>query len=226
MPTVDSATLELLRHDADARDVTLRALVRERLEASPPPKMDDYIVASYFFAFRTLTLDKAIEEISYHATSGIKHPPAGSLLAACSAVQAGVDAFDAARKTGILHVAFPLKMMLQPDGHLTSCDILHTAAGAIIPEMITVFTSTHSRHVREIVTASREGGASLNILSGLVAGNFSAFWLGLAMFLLMGALGIIVAIGWYLLYRNRSEVALTEPERAYLDEGRPVQAVP
>jgi ribulose-bisphosphate carboxylase large chain len=132
MPTVDSATLDLLRHDADARDVTLRSLVRERLEASPPPKMDDYIVASYFFAFRTLTLDKAIEEISYHATSGIKHPPAGSLLAACSALQAGVDAFDAARKTGILHVAFPLKMMLQPDGHLTSCDILHTVAGAII----------------------------------------------------------------------------------------------
>ncbi len=53
-----------------------------------------------------------------------------------------------------------------------------TAAGAIIPEMITVFTSTHSRHVREIVTASREGGASLNILSGLTAGNFSAFWIG------------------------------------------------
>jgi K(+)-stimulated pyrophosphate-energized sodium pump len=53
-----------------------------------------------------------------------------------------------------------------------------TAAGAIIPEMITVFTSTHSRHVREIVTASREGGASLNVLSGLTAGNFSAFWIG------------------------------------------------
>jgi K(+)-stimulated pyrophosphate-energized sodium pump len=53
-----------------------------------------------------------------------------------------------------------------------------TAAGAIIPEMITVFTSMHSRHVREIVTASREGGASLNVLSGLTAGNFSAFWIG------------------------------------------------
>jgi len=53
-----------------------------------------------------------------------------------------------------------------------------TLAGAIIPEVTKIFTSTHSRHVREIVTTSREGGASLNILSGLVAGDFSAFWVG------------------------------------------------
>ena len=51
-----------------------------------------------------------------------------------------------------------------------------TLAGAIIPEVTKIFTSTHSRHVREVVTTSREGGASLNILSGLVAGDFSAFW--------------------------------------------------
>ncbi len=51
-------------------------------------------------------------------------------------------------------------------------------AGALIPEFTKVFTSVHSRHVREIVDASREGGASLNILSGLTAGNFSAFWMG------------------------------------------------
>jgi K(+)-stimulated pyrophosphate-energized sodium pump len=53
-----------------------------------------------------------------------------------------------------------------------------TLAGAVIPEVTTFFTSTHSRHVKEVVTASREGGASLNILSGLTAGNFSAFWIG------------------------------------------------
>ena len=53
-----------------------------------------------------------------------------------------------------------------------------TLAGAVIPAMTTVFTSTRSRHVREVVTASREGGASLNVLSGLTAGNFSAFWIG------------------------------------------------
>ena len=60
-----------------------------------------------------------------------------------------------------------------------------TLAGALIPELVKVFTSTHSSHVREIVTSSREGGASLNILSGFVAGNFSAFWLGLTMLALM-----------------------------------------
>jgi K(+)-stimulated pyrophosphate-energized sodium pump len=55
---------------------------------------------------------------------------------------------------------------------------LGTLAGAIIPEVTKIFTSTHSTHVREVVTASREGGASLNVLSGLTAGNFSAFWVG------------------------------------------------
>jgi K(+)-stimulated pyrophosphate-energized sodium pump len=60
-----------------------------------------------------------------------------------------------------------------------------TLAGALIPEFVKVFTSTNSRHVREIVTSSREGGPSLNILSGFVAGNFSAYWLGFAMLALM-----------------------------------------
>src|SRR3954447_3385067 len=54
-----------------------------------------------------------------------------------------------------------------------------TLAGAIIPELVKVFTSTESRHVQEVVTASREGGASLNILAGLIAGNFSAYWMGI-----------------------------------------------
>jgi K(+)-stimulated pyrophosphate-energized sodium pump len=61
-----------------------------------------------------------------------------------------------------------------------------TLAGAVIPELVKVFTSTESTHVREVVSASKEGGASLNILSGIVAGNFSAYWLGLAMAALMG----------------------------------------
>ena len=60
-----------------------------------------------------------------------------------------------------------------------------TLAGAVIPELVKVFTSTSSAHVQEVVTSSREGGASLNILSGFVAGNFSAYWLGLAMVALM-----------------------------------------
>src|SRR6185436_18725179 len=64
-----------------------------------------------------------------------------------------------------------------------------TLAGAVIPEIVKAFTSTRSGHVREIVTASREGGASLNVLSGLIAGDFSAYWMGIVVICLMtGAL--------------------------------------
>jgi len=61
-----------------------------------------------------------------------------------------------------------------------------TLAGAIIPELVKVFTSVNSGHVREVVTASEEGGPSLNILAGLTAGNFSAYWMGLTIAALMG----------------------------------------
>ena len=60
-----------------------------------------------------------------------------------------------------------------------------TLAGAVIPELVKVFTSTESRHVREVVISAQEGGASLGILSGFVAGNFSGYYLGLAMMMLM-----------------------------------------
>jgi K(+)-stimulated pyrophosphate-energized sodium pump len=67
-----------------------------------------------------------------------------------------------------------------------------TLAGAIIPELVKVFTSTESRHVREVVTSAEEGGASLGILSGFVAGNFSAYYIGLAMVVLM-SLGYLIS---------------------------------
>ena len=69
-----------------------------------------------------------------------------------------------------------------------------TLAGAIIPELVKVFTSMASRHVREVVSSSREGGSALNILSGLVAGNFSAYWLGITIMGLMAA-AYYVSIG-------------------------------
>src|SRR5262249_29888728 len=66
-----------------------------------------------------------------------------------------------------------------------------TLAGAIIPEVVKVFTSTESKHVKEVVTASREGGSSLHILTCLTAGNFSAYWMGIVIVGLMGiAFGI------------------------------------
>ena len=69
-----------------------------------------------------------------------------------------------------------------------------TLAGAIIPEMVKIFTSVHSQHVKEVVTSSEQGGPSLNILSGLVAGNFSSYWLGIAIMALMGVAYYITGI--------------------------------
>lgn len=132
MPLLDADLLKLFWHDEDRREELLRRVITERLAQNPPPPSDDHLIATYFFAFRTLRLEQAVAEISYHATTGIKHPPVGSLLEQCSAKPAGVDAFDETGRLGLLHVAFPLKMLTQPDGHLTSCDILHTTAAAII----------------------------------------------------------------------------------------------
>ena len=135
MSSLTTETLARLRDDFDAREELLRQVIGDRLGANPPPRVPDHVVATYYFAFRSQTLARAVGEISYHATSGIKDPPRGSLLEQCSARQAGVDAFDSTGRIGLLHVAFPLKMMRHPDGHLTSCDLLHTVAGAVIFDM-------------------------------------------------------------------------------------------
>ena len=71
-----------------------------------------------------------------------------------------------------------------------------TLAGAIIPELVKIFTSTESGHVKEVVISAREGGASLNILSGLVAGNFSAYWLGIVIVVLMGIAYLVSTMGF------------------------------
>ncbi len=78
---------------------------------------------------------------------------------------------------------------------LSSVITCGTLAGAIIPELVQVFTSMKSSHVKEVVTSSREGGASLNILSGLVAGNFSAYWIGIAIMMLMGIAYLVSTMG-------------------------------
>ncbi len=70
-----------------------------------------------------------------------------------------------------------------------------TLAGAVIPELVKVFTSTNSRHVKEVVKSAEEGGASLGILSGFVAGNFSAYWLGISIVGLMGVAFLFSTLG-------------------------------
>jgi len=81
-----------------------------------------------------------------------------------------------------------------------------TIAGAVIPEFTKVFTSTKSQHVREITTCSKHGGASLNILSGFVAGNFSGFWMGLCILVLMLA-------GWLLATFHGSPIVALMPAK-------------
>jgi K(+)-stimulated pyrophosphate-energized sodium pump len=83
-----------------------------------------------------------------------------------------------------------------------------TLAGAIIPELVKVFTSTESRHTKEIVTSAREGGPSLGILSGFVAGNFSAYYLGLSMVLLM-------SIGYLVSQQGLHNLMVAEPVFAF-----------
>ena len=100
-------------------------------------------------------------------------------------------------------LTYVLSAMLIPDlggntalwWQLSTVITCGTLAGAIIPEFVKVFTSTHSGHVREVVTSSREGGPSLNILSGLVAGNFSGYWLGLAIMALMAIADWVSTMG-------------------------------
>jgi ribulose 1,5-bisphosphate carboxylase large subunit-like protein len=135
MSFLKAGTLKQLRDDFDRREELLRQIVADRLREKPAPHVEEHVVATYYFALRAGTLSHAVEEISYHATSGIKNPPNGSLLAQCSATGAGVDAFDASGRIGLLHVAFPLKMMRHPDGRITSTDLLHTLAGAVIFDM-------------------------------------------------------------------------------------------
>ena len=91
---------------------------------------------------------------------------------------------------------------------------LGTAAGALIPEFTKVFTSTSSKHVNEVTNASAQGGASLNILSGFVAGNFSAFWTGLLILVLMAA-------GWKL--SGNDDLTRLMPD-AYRDFAAPIFA--
>ncbi len=72
---LSSKILDLLSVDLDKREAHLRALVAERFGRRPPPRLDDAVVASYFFAFRNQTLSETVKEISYHATSSVKNPP-------------------------------------------------------------------------------------------------------------------------------------------------------
>lgn len=132
MTSLNAQVLASLWHDNDAREEQLRAIIQERLAEKPAPQLEDQVVATYFFALRSWSLEHAAKEISYHATSGTKDIVPGSLIAQCTGRMVGVDPWDTTGRLGLLHVAYPLKMLLNSEGGLTSTDLLHTTAGAIL----------------------------------------------------------------------------------------------
>ena len=113
-------------------------------------------------------------------------------------------------------VTYPVTYLLLPNlggdptlwwklATITSCG---TMAGALIPELVKVFTSTAARHVKEVVASAREGGAALGLLSGFVSGNYSAYYLGLAVTILM-------AIGYGVSTLGFQNVVLAAPMFAF-----------
>jgi ribulose 1,5-bisphosphate carboxylase large subunit-like protein len=132
MRPLSPAVLDSLWNDIDLREEQLRAVASERLALYQPLQHDDHIVAKYFLALRTKRLSEIARDIAYHATSGIRDPESGSLLAQCTGRAVGVDEWDPTGRIGLLYMAYPLKMMLDANGALTSSDLLHCAASAII----------------------------------------------------------------------------------------------
>lgn len=132
MRPLSSKTLDQLWYDLDAREMSLRNVIADCLAECPPAAIDNQIVATYFLANRSKRLEEAGRGIAYHATSGTRHAPPGSLLEQCTAATVGMQAFDFSGRIGLIHVAFPLKMLLHPGGGITSTDILHTVAGPIV----------------------------------------------------------------------------------------------
>lgn len=132
MTSLNAQVLASLWHDNDAREEQLRAITQDRLAEKPAPRLEDQVVATYFFALRSWSLAHAAKEISYHATSGTKDIVPGSLIAQCTGRMVGIDPWDSTGRLGLLHVAYPLKMLVSSEGGLTSTDLLHTTAGAIL----------------------------------------------------------------------------------------------
>jgi K(+)-stimulated pyrophosphate-energized sodium pump len=140
-------------------------------------------------SFLSYTINEAVQKSRYRNAENMNfEAPLTSLVWLTSIVSVGMT-----------YLISSLMLQKLGDGTLwwklstiISCG---TIAGAVIPEVTKVFTSTKSAHVREVLTASREGGASLNVISGLVAGNFSAYWMGIVIVFLMGVAFLVSRFG-------------------------------
>ncbi|MHB9023267.1 MAG: hypothetical protein ACYC7E_03705 [Armatimonadota bacterium] len=121
--------LTAMTYDLDARAAQIRAYVYERMAAREPVQSPEHIVGTYFAVSRSQDIAAVGEDISYHMTSGVHHPPADTLLAECTGQVLAVDHFDASGRIGLVWVGFPVKMMQYDDGKVYTTDILHLMAG-------------------------------------------------------------------------------------------------
>ena len=130
MKRLNDRTLDTIRQDLDCREDLIRRIVYESLGELSAPDLSECIAATYFVAAASTSPAQVGGEISYHMTTGVRTPRAGSLLAECTGHVVDAVAFDRPERTGLVRVAFPLKMLLDEQGDLYSTDILHVAAGA------------------------------------------------------------------------------------------------
>ncbi len=118
-----------MRIDLDRREELIRSAVYQVLDDLPRPGLSDQIVVTYWVHAASLTPAQVGKEISYHMTSGVRKPPAGSLLEECTGRVLDAVEFDSTGRLGVVRVGFPLKMLRHEDGSLYSSDILHITAG-------------------------------------------------------------------------------------------------
>jgi len=189
--------------------VTGVALISFTLLAVPDPIVQGQLIV-WLFAMRIMMIVASV--LSYAINEGLQ----SSKYASATTMNFEAPLTTLVWLTSIVSVAitFGASFLLIGDlgdgtlwwklSTIISCG---TLAGAIIPEVVKVFTSTNSGHVREIVQASEEGGASLNILAGLTAGNFSGYWMGLVIVGLMGVAYAVSGTGLSALMRAEAVFA-------------------
>ena len=130
MAVLSSNILDIIQSDPDEREELIRRIVFETLTPLPAPCLRDDVVATYFVWAHDLTPAEVGREIAYHMTSGVRNPPEGSLLAACTGKVIDSVTFDPGQRCGLVRVAFPLAMLRDEAGTVHSTDLLHVAAGA------------------------------------------------------------------------------------------------
>ena len=176
MTYLGASTLDVLKQDLDAREELIRNVVRDARAQLPPTDLTDHVVATYFVAARTMSAEQVGREICYHMTTSARTPAPGSLLHECTGQVAGAVPFEASGRTGVVRVAFPLKMLLDARGNLYSTSLLHIAAGAGVLALtehadIKLVHLALSEQVMRLFPGPAYGAPGVRQLTGLAEGE-------------------------------------------------------